>query len=155
MSNLAPEYTKRERIVLVVKHLAWVAPLFAVSKLWFFPWLESYAAKAHCYKYGLFTGVHVVFYGVFVGLPLLSAIIVFILEGRRSIRVIQLGQNPLPNEKVFKTTKYSYGLKAKVKPIILLGILLFLIGLSMRGVFWANDIIDASRQKIMQPCDSG
>lgn len=118
-----------------------------LQSFWFFPWFEDYANNAHCYNYGSFTGVHVVFYGVFVGIPLLSALLVFAVEGPRSIKVIQLGKNPLPNEKVYKSKKYSYGLKARIKPFLLFVVLLFLVGLSIRGIFWANDIIDLPKKK--------
>jgi len=154
MNYYATEYTRKERTMFVLKHLIWVLPLFAVTKFWFLPWLEGYAEVAHCYNYGEFTGIHVVFYGLFVGLPLLSAIILFIGEGPRSIKVIQLGQSPLPNEKVFTPTKYKYGVKAKIKPYIFFAILVFLLGLSVRGVFWANDIIALSSGKELPQCQS-
>ncbi|BCE00026.1 hypothetical protein [Marinicellulosiphila megalodicopiae] len=38
--------------------------------------------------------------------------------------------------------QYKYGFKAKIQPILGLTILLFLLGLGGRGIFWANDIID-------------
>jgi len=117
MSNCAPEYSKRERIVFVLKHILWFVPLYAATELWFFDWLAKYSDNANCYYYGNITGVHLVMYGLFVGLPLSSAIIIAILEGHRSIKIIKLGQNPLPEEKVFKKTKYKYGYKAKIQPI--------------------------------------
>lgn len=141
MKEYAPEYTKKERTIIIFKHMVWALPLFAIIKYWFFPWFEGYTAKAHCHNYGAFTGLHVVFYGVFIGLPLLSALMVFLLEGPRSIKIIRLGQNPLPNEKVFSQTKYTYGIRAKIKPYFFFAVLIFLLGLSVRGVFWANDII--------------
>jgi hypothetical protein len=141
MNEYAPEYTKKERFILVLKYMAGALPLLLIIKYWFFPWFEGYAAKAHCYNYGVFTGLHVVFYGVFVGIPLLLAIVVFLIEGPRSIKVFKLGQNPLPTEKVFSQTKYTYGSKAKIKPLIFFVALVFLLSLSFKGVFWANDII--------------
>lgn len=151
MSEYAPEYTTKERVAFLVKHLAWAIPLFAATKLWFLPWFESYAKNAHCYEYGYFTGTHVVFYFVFVVIPIGSAIAVFAAEGSRSVKVIRLGQSPLPGEKVFKRTKYKYGAKAKIKPYICLAVVIYFAFLGVRGVFWENEIIyDPSRSP--PPC---
>lgn len=141
MSEYAPEYTKKERFVVLAKHSAWAIPLFIAIKLWFLPWFESYAKNAHCYEYTYFTGTHVVFYFVFVAIPIGVALAIFAIEGARCLKVIRLGQSPLPGEKVFKRTKFKYGAKAKFRPYAELLILLLLVGLGVRGIFWANDII--------------
>lgn len=140
MSEDAPEYTKRERIILALKIAAWIIPIILVSELWFFDWLSEYVKNSNCYYYGKINGVHLVFYGLFVLMPLTFAIILFIFEGRRSIKVIKLGQNPLPNEKVFSPTKYKYGTAAKVHPFVLFSLILFLIGLSIWGGFQAKEL---------------
>lgn len=127
---------------MVAKHMLWALPLLAVTKLWFLPWFEGYAANAHCHDYVYFTGMHVVFYFIFVFLPIGTALLLFALEGRRCLNVIQVGQNPLPGEKVLRKTKYQYGARAKVKPYVVLLVLFIMAGLGVRGIFWANDIID-------------
>ena len=152
MNNYAPEYTKRERVILLIKHLAWALPLFAMTNYWLLPWFEAYAKQAHCYNYGQFTGIHIVFYSVFVGLPLSFALVLFALEGPRNIKIIQLAQHPLPNEKVLRRTQYSYGLKAKIRAYLFFVILAFLGGLSIKGIDWANAIIDTSKNKEFPPC---
>lgn len=137
MSNYAPEYTKRERAIIVLKHVLWLVPLYAVTELWLFDWLSRYADNANCYQYGSITGVHLLMYGLFVGLPLSFAIIVLILEGRRSIKILKVGQNPLPEEKVFRKTKYKYGYKAKAQPVGLLSVVLLLVIFSVWGAMQA------------------
>lgn len=108
MNNYAPEYTKKERIAIIVKSLLLALPIYAVAQLWFFDWLREYADNAnyyyYYYYYGNITGVHLLMYSMFVGLPLLPAIILFIFEGRRSLKIIKLWQSPLPGEKVFNKT---------------------------------------------------
>jgi len=145
--DYAPEYTQKERIAFVLKIMAWTIPLFVMTQFWFFDWLSEYSENANCYNYGDINGVHLVFYGLFVFMPLSLAIIVFLTEGRRSINVIKLGQNPLPNEKVFKPTKYKYGNAAKIKPIGIFCVILFLTGLSVWGGFQAHDLT-----KDIKPC---
>lgn len=137
----APEYTTKERINIILKALAWAVPLFATLKFWFFPWLKQYSANAHCYQYGNFTGLHIIFYGLFIGLPLLMACMLLILEGKRSINIIKLGQSPLPGEKVLSPTKYIYGTQAKLKAYLFFAIMLLVLGLSVQGYFWVQPLI--------------
>jgi len=141
MSEYAPEYTKKERLLIIAKLSSWGLPLVLATQFWFFPWFEEYAKISHCLDYGYFTGTHVVFYFTFVAIPIASALTLFAIEGPRSIKVIRQGQNPLPGEKVLKKTKYKYGRSAKFKPYVFFFLLLFLLGFGVRGVFWANDII--------------
>ncbi len=142
MNQSPPLYTKEEKIKCVVKHALWLIPFVIIMQFWGFPYIEEYSATAYCKNYGAFTGLHVVFYGLFIGLPLLSALVYFYFIGRRSLKIIKAGQDPLPNEKVFTKTEYVYGRKAKFKAYAMLGILLFFIGLSIQGYFWAKDIIE-------------
>jgi hypothetical protein len=95
-----------------------------------------------------------VFYFVFVVLPIGSALTIFAIEGRRCIKVIQVGQNPLPNEKVLRKTKYRYGARAKIQPYAVFLILLFMVGLGVRGIFWANEIIYKPNNKQLTCSDS-
>lgn len=140
MSDYAPEYTNRERALFVIKQIFWVLLLYAAAQLWFFNWLAEYSDKANCYYYGDVTGVHLVMYGLFLGIPLSIAFIIAIFEGRRSIRIFRLGQNPLPGEKVFKKTKYKYGREAKIQPVVLLLFIGFLLVLAGWGSMQAYKI---------------
>ena len=154
MNEFAPEYTKKEKIVLMLKHAAWAIPLFATTKYIFFPWFEVYSENAHCYIYGNITGIEVVLYGLFVGLPALSAALLFLLEGRNCINILRCGQSPLPGKKVFNPTKYVYGFRAKLKPLFLFIVMAFFIGLSVKGVYSANQIIIKVNPKELPTCKS-
>jgi len=152
MNEYAPEYSKRERVVLLLKHIAWVIPLFAITKYQFFPWFKVYAENAHCYRYGNLTGTALVFYGLFVGLPLLFATVLLLLEGANSIKIIRLGQSPLPGKKVFKPTKYTYGFRAKLKPYVLFLCIAFFIGLAIKGVYSADQTISMINPQELPAC---
>ena len=153
MSEYAPEYTKKERLLIIAKLSSWGLPLVLATQFWFLPWFEEYAKISHCLDYGYFTGTHVVFYFTFVAIPIAAALTLFAIEGPRSFKVIRLGQNPLPKEKVLKKTKYKYGRSAKFKPYAFLLLLLFMIGLGVRGVFLANDII-YNPENNLPPCSN-
>lgn len=153
MSEFAPEYSKREKIVLVAKLLAVIIPLALLSQYWFFPALNEYAENAHCHQYGPVNGLDIVFYGTFIGLPLSLALVIFILEGRRSIKVLKIGQHPLPGEKVLKPTRYTYGWKAKIGPVLILVVIASLVGFSVWGTFAAQHMISMAEKKRLPSCD--
>lgn len=153
MNEFAPEYSKKECVILLLKHMAWAVPLFAITKYQFFPWFEAYAEHAHCYNYGNLTGTALVFYGLFIGLPLLFAILLFLLEGPNSIKIMRLGQNPVPGQKVFKPTRYKYGFRAKLKPIFLFICIAFFIGAAIKGIHSANQMIDMVNPQELPACN--
>ena len=138
--EFAPEYTKNERVWLIIKNLLWFMPLLAFCELWFYDWLGEYAKVAHCYKYGPVTGTHLIMYGLFVGLPLTLAVALFGFEGAKAIKVIKVGQFPLPGQKVLKPTKYKYGKAARINGAVLIAAVAFLFGLSVWGFMQAKEI---------------
>ena len=154
MNEFAPEYSKKERLAILLKHMAWAIPLIVIMNFMFFPWFKVYAENAHCYKYGNISGTEVIFFGLFVGLPLLSAILVALLEGMNCIKILQYGQSPLPGEKVFRPTKYVYGVRAKLKPFLVFIIVAIFIGLSVKGVYSAKQTINSVNVKALPVCKS-
>ncbi len=117
MSDYAPQYTQKERYIFVLKQLLLFTSLYVITEVWFFDWLSEYANYAHCKRYGNITGVHLVMYGLFVGIPLAVATIVAILALPRAINVFKYGQSPPHGEKVFNKTSYKYGREAKIQPL--------------------------------------
>lgn len=154
MSEFAPEYTKQEKLIILLKHLIWAVPLILATQYLFFPWFTEFTDQSHCYQYAGLSGTELMFYGLFVGLPLTFALVVFLLEGARSVTTIRLGQSPLPGEKVFKPTQYSYGIRARIKPIFVLLIVVFLIGFSIKGLFTVQKIIGDLDLKSLPECPS-
>ncbi len=140
MDEFAPLYSTRERIRMVLKMLAVAAPVYLLAQFWFFPWLQNYANFANCYHYGDITGTHLLMYGIFVFIPLSLALLIWLFEGRRCLRVIRAGQNPLPGEKVFRKTRVKYGRAAMTQPIMLLLMIAMIIGISIWGGFQAEKI---------------
>lgn len=134
----APEYTTQEKIQLLIKYLVWAIPTMLVFKFWFFPWLNQYAANAHCLQYGHFSGLDVLLFGTLIGLPLVFSVLLFFTIGRRYLKVIKLGQDPLPNEKTLRPTPYIYGAKAKLKAYFGLALIFFLFCLCFQGYFVAQ-----------------
>lgn len=149
MSNhFAPQYTMRERLRLVLILVAICLPIYLLGEFWFFDWLRDYAANANCHFYGSLTGVHLLFYSLFVGSPLSLVMLILAFEGRRSLRVLRLGQNPLPGEKTLRKTRYKSGWAARVQPGLLLAATIVLIGMSLWGVHQAQRLTQS-----VAPCD--
>ena len=140
MSEYAPEYTKKERLRMVAVHSAWGIPFILVTEYWFFPWLTDYADHAHCYHYGSFTGSELLLYSVFIGFPVVTGLLILAMEGKRSLQVLRVGQSPLPGEKVFIPTKYTYGVRAKMRPFMMICVVVSLLILSFMGVFSVEEI---------------
>ena len=149
MNDFAPLYTTRERVQLVLKILAVATPVYLLSQFWLFPWLQNYASFANCHTYGDINGVHLLMYGIFVFSPLSLALLIWLLEGKRCLRILRVGQNPLPGEKVLRKTRYRYGRAAMFHPIMLFSIIAVLIGFSVWGSFQAKKIT-----RIIAPCSS-
>ncbi|EKF73185.1 hypothetical protein A11A3_14972 [Alcanivorax hongdengensis A-11-3] len=143
MTHWAPQYTRAERWRLLLLHGAWALPLLLVTQSLFFPWFEGYVRTAHCRQYLLagqwpVTGLQLVVFGLFVGLPALLTLTVLALEGRRSYRALMLAQFPPPGEKVWRRTAYLYGGKARLRAGLFFAMVLLLVGLCVQGYGWAT-----------------
>ncbi|NRB38560.1 MAG: hypothetical protein HRU20_08850 [Pseudomonadales bacterium] len=148
MHKYAPEYTKAEKLRLILKELIWAVPLYLVCEFWFFDWLSEYSKHSNCYFYGPITGLHLVMYGLFFLMPFCFGVISFHLLGKDALRVIKAGQHPLPNKKVFSKTKYVYGNKAKIKGYITVACVSAFFIISAWGITAANKLTSD-----IKPCD--
>lgn len=149
MTDFAPLYSIRERISIAFKLLAVAAPVYLAGFYWLFPWLENYAQSANCDYLGGISGLQLLVYGIFVGIPLSMALLVWLIDGSRSIRVWRLGQTPLPGEKVLRKTRYRYGAAARLRPVAVFAVILSLIGAAVWGGSQARELIVE-----IGPCDS-
>lgn len=112
--ELAPEYTKSEKLRFIVIEVIAGVVIIAVGKLLFSPWLAEFAKSADCHTYLGVSGGAWLMYGVFVGLPALCAILVTILCGPRGYKTLRQGQMPPIGQKVFRPTPIRRGAKARV-----------------------------------------
>ena len=145
----APIYTKQERINLVLKYGSWILPFFIVMQYYFFPWLKEYAKNANCQFYfgESISGIQLLIFGTFALIPLSFAIVIILIEGKRSVKILKTGQNPLLNEKVLRPIKYKYGAAAKIQPFAIIIVIISLIFVSIWGGLQAQKLI-----KTIEPC---
>jgi hypothetical protein len=80
-----------------------------VWKAWALPHWVEFVEKSPCYQVFGISGTAVVFYALFVGLPLASAIMAAMLIGWRGVRILRDKQVPYSGEKVFRPTRIRRG----------------------------------------------
>jgi hypothetical protein len=141
MSDFAPLYTTRERLWLALKMLAVAIPVYVAGYYGLFPWLRRYVKTANCDQFAAFSGLELLLYGLLVGAPLSMAGLIWLIEGRRSLRVWRLGRSPLPGEKVLRKTRYRFGVRARIRPLVVFATLALLAGIALRGSFVAAELV--------------
>lgn len=105
----AEQYTSGERLRFAAMGTA--AGLLAIlfGKFLFFPWLHGFADSAPCRTVFGIDALRVLWYGVFVGMPAMGAMVVGATLGRRGRRILRERQVPLRGEKVFRPTRIQRG----------------------------------------------
>jgi hypothetical protein len=92
------------------------------------------------------SGVAVLLYGLFVGLPLGLALIIGLTLGRYGFRVLRDGQLPPVGEKVFRPTRIERGRKAKLVGIGQVMAPLMLVAIAVWGAPQAQQILSSAER---------
>jgi hypothetical protein len=114
LTEFAEQYTTTERLRFIALYIVSGGAITVVSKLYFFPSLKVFAESAHCGTVLGFDGLAVLWYGLFVGMPLSCALLVAGVIGYRGCRILRDRQTPPLGEKVFRPTRIVRGSKAKL-----------------------------------------
>jgi len=142
--ELAPQYTRTERIRFVAIGVTVGGLLVLAHKLWFFPWLRDFSAIAHCSTLFGLGGTAVLLRGLFVALPVLVAALVVLSVGRRGYKIVRQGRTPPEGEKVFRPTPIIRGARAKFLGYIQLFAAVPLLMLAVWGFFQAESLLAQS-----------
>lgn len=118
-----------------------------LSKTWLFPSINEFAASAPCRKVLGIEGLTVLWYGLFVGVPLHGAILIAAVMGWRGYKILRDGQYPPLKEKVYKPTRILRGAPAKFKGYMHLLAPLPLLAMSIWGIFQAEEYSKTMRPK--------
>jgi hypothetical protein len=110
--------------LIVVIHLKWV-----------FPYISWYANTAYCHTPFGFQGIMVLWYFIFVGIPLFCALITVISSVPIGIRGLRDRQYPPKGCKVYRPTKIVKGWHAKVKSLGMLCAPLLFVAVAIWGSF--------------------
>lgn len=148
----APEYTRNEKLRIVVTHAAWSFPLLACLHFYLLPAFKEFANTAPCRNYWGIDGAYTVFIPVFCS-PLLFAVLLAALWGHEYKSILRLAQYPLPGQKVFKPTPYVYGFKAKLRAYVFFSFITLLIGVGIYGLIWSTQFIETSNARLSACCE--
>lgn len=113
-TEFAEQYTTTERLRFIALYIISGGAITIVSKQYFFPSLKVFAESAHCSTVLGFDGLAVLWYGLFVGMPLSCGLLVAGVIGHRGCRILRDHQTPPLGEKVFRPTRIVRGTKAKL-----------------------------------------
>lgn len=150
--EFAEEHSLPDKIRLLVTYLAVGAAAVFAAKTWLFPAIREFAGSAPCREVLGIPGVNVLFYGLFVAMPLSFALIVGLTMGRRGYRILRDGQVPPVGEKVFRPTRIERGTKAKRMGYVHLLAPLLLIAIAAWGLPQASRLIDSVHPDAARDC---
>lgn len=147
-AEFAEEHTRAARIRFVVIGILIGALVVISSKTWLFPWFGEFAKSAPCRTVFGIQGVTVLWYGMFVGIPLHVLVLFGAPVAWRGYRVLRDGQFPPIKEKVYRPTKIQRGAKAKLIGYLHLSVFLPLLAFTIWGRFQAAEMSRTRRPKV-------
>jgi len=145
----AEEYTFRERAWLVARGIAIGGVVILAWKLWLLPGFEAFVATAPCRSVVGVDGSTLLWYGLFVGLPLLAFAVLFLAHGRQGLRILRESRFPPAGEKVLRRTRIRHGVAARRIGYLHLFLPTPLIALAIWGCVQARTLVHE-----MRPADS-
>ncbi|MCE2570243.1 hypothetical protein [Motilimonas eburnea] len=137
----APLYTGQARIRQLLGYLAIGLIGWIGIHYWLMPFFSQFVTTAHCHDYLAINGITWLWYGLFVGIPLLIFIILAGFGWPNGRRVLRDGQFPAKGKKTFRPTKIRYGYQAKCIGWLQLLAPLVCLGLAIAGGLQAQQLI--------------
>ena len=134
-------YTKREKIYRILIYITIAAIIILPCEKWFFPWLSWFASTAHCHELWGVSGIKLLWYGLFVGIPFVFIFPYGVYGLFRGHKIIKQKQVPLNGEKYFNKVKISKGKSAILQGYAHYIILPFAIIFMLWGYSTANDML--------------
>lgn len=147
----APEYTIEERKKYFLRHALWAIPIIAVFYFFIIPWYNEFSINAECRSYHGINGAYFVFAMLF-SIPIISALVLGLISLKEQLMVIRIAQYPLPNQKVFKPTKYVYGFKAKLTAYIFCVFIALQFAMGVCGIVWSIGYVSENLESYHQKC---
>ena len=113
LPEYADEYTFAERVRYLAFGIIAATCVMLVTKWWFLPWLKIFSESAHCRTVLGLPGLTVLFYGVFVGMPLFFFLICSATFMPQARRILRSNQYPPPGQKTLRRTRVFRGARAR------------------------------------------
>jgi len=143
--EFAPQYSTGERWRLGALYVVLGIAVYGASKLWLAPHFQRFAQSPQCVAVFGISRAAVLVYGAFVGIPLLTALVLGVLTSRISVRAIRARQYPPPGQKVLHRTRIRKGRSAIALACLPIMTAALLCGAAVWGAFQARNLIDHLR----------
>ena len=135
--DYAPEYTKREKIKLIILIMGLGAVLIAAGELWLFPSITRLAEQPHCYSLFGLNGADYLWHLLLIGIPISIFLILAITMLPMALRGLIQAQFPPKGYKVFKPTPIRRGMRGQ----LMAGFLVFVIASPLLiAIYGANNL---------------
>ena len=112
-TGYASIYSRYERMRFAVLGVVLGAALILLSRYWLSPWFAQFVTTAPCSNVMGVRAVVILWYGLFVALPLFASVLVGCGLGVPGYRILRDGQAPPLNQKVFRPTRIMRGSAAQ------------------------------------------
>jgi len=136
----AEEFSKPEKFKRIFLFLLLGILVFIINEKWYLPFINWYTETVHCHTPLGYSGISVMWYSLFVGLPLFCALIIGVVTVPIGYKGVIHQQFPPKGMKVYKPTKILRGWKGNVKSIFHLLIPTFLILFAVWGYFQVDHL---------------
>lgn len=130
--DYAPEYSKKEKVLRLFIFLVVAGTSIALQQA-YLPNLQKLIEHLPCYHWHQYNGLQLMWFTLFVGIPLSGALIFTVIFLPIAFKTITDGQFPPQGYKVYKKTKIVRGMNAKLRAYCLLVVPILFIMLSIWG----------------------
>ncbi len=138
--EFAEEYSKKEKMERVILYTLLAIFVVIIHQKWILPYINWYVKIAHCHTFLGYSGVTVLWYSLFVGLPVFFSILVGCYSAPIGIKGLMSGQFPPKGVKVYKPTKIVRGRTSKIKSLAHLVSPLIFITIGIWGSFQIDNL---------------
>lgn len=147
-TEYAPLYSAGERVRLIATTGVPVLLLVASWRMWGLPQYQAFVKVAHCRTILGFPGTSVLFYGLFVGLPVCLALLIAAMVLPTSVKALRARCYPPPGQKTFRRTKIKRGWKAVFFASTGFFCVAYLLILAVWGGFAAHNLLHESEARL-------
>lgn len=147
LPEFAQEHSAAARIRFMLIGVTAGGALLLASRAWLFPRFREFVSVAPCAKVFGIDGLTILWYGLFVGIPLFAAGLTAATLGLRGRRILRDGQVPPIGEKVFRPTRIRRGARAVLAGRLHMAACVPFLVLAAWGFFQAHDMTATMRAR--------
>lgn len=136
----AEEFSKTEKFKRIFLYSLLGVLVLIINEKWYLPFINWYVDSVHCHTPLGYSGISVMWYSLFVGLPLFCAFIIGVVTVPIGYKGLIHKQFPPKGMKVYRPTKILRGWKGNLKSIFHLLMPTLFILVSVWGYFQVDQM---------------